>query len=149
MAKTRATRRSARPKTKQARKAGREERARQAIVAKAYREVLEEQVKEDGCSGDCEGQGIGVELTWDPCPDPCDEVVMSKARRAAKKEARRSAIKVCQDKGDENCLCTGGTYTKIREKCETKREDVDDPSSRQYCVYSARWKYKGTCSTVA
>jgi hypothetical protein len=73
---------------------------------------------------------------------------MSIAADKAQKEARVRAIKQCQEAGGPNCLCTGGTYTKVTDRCVTYWLNDNDHSQGGWCVYEATWRYKGTCAEV-
>jgi len=94
------------------------------------------------CTGPCEATYTASDYTDGKCPDPCDPDIIKRLRKEAKKGARLKAIDNCMSL-DPDCICAGGTYTKVSEACTTL---VD--STITFCQYKVIWKYKGTCKTV-
>ena len=98
-----------------------------------------------GCSGECKGHGVGKSSHPGACPSPCDQATLDKLEKEAKQNARIAAIEDCFKRGDESCLCTGGTYTRGSYGCKTHKNDKDE----DFCKYRVSYDYAGNCTTVA
>ena len=85
------------------------------------------------CSGACNGIGIGVDIHWGACPEPCDPKIMDPVILSAKTKAKDMSQEDCKGK---NCFCVGDYNEVFRPQCI---------AVEGWCVYVAAYYYGGDC----
>src|SRR5262249_54002121 len=95
--------------------------------------------RKGGCEGACAGVGTARKVVKGKCPKDCDDEILGKLRKEAKKKAKEKADKDCEARA-KDCECSG-KFDILEEGCEDQKvEECGD-----VCIYYVTALYAGGC----